>query len=199
MLDCRNGPALWETLIEALDIPGAVIAGGCIRDYVLGHEPKDIDLFVPIGNRQEFEELIATLNDSSVWSLEVLDGQEYRVHDPHSVIGVAEGEAIGLPVNIIARCSQLPTSTLDVEGFEYHGTADNWSLINSFDFGILQWSFSSTSEGIVCTTQALMDLAARTATLTHNSTYDQSIERYKRFNTRCPGALRLVDPYGSFQ
>lgn len=38
----KNGPELWQEIIEKL--PGAVIAGGAVRDYLLGVEPKDIDL-----------------------------------------------------------------------------------------------------------------------------------------------------------
>lgn len=183
---CRNGPALWETLLEALDVTDATVAGGCIRDYLLGVEPKDIDIFVPVGNRQEFEELISSLNDSSVWSLTLIEeGENYSVHDPDGIIGVAEGEALGLPVNLVARVSQL-------EG--------NWRLIQGFDYGILQWSFTSTHEGIVCTTQALMDLAGRTATLTHNRTYEQSLERFAKWlNRTCPVGmypmLTMVNPY----
>lgn len=182
---CRNGPALWETLLEELAVDGAVVAGGCIRDYLLGFEPKDIDIFVPVTNRQEFEEFIYSLNDSPLWSVELIEGEEYRVHDPHSIIGVAEGEALGLPVNIVARCSHI-------EGA--------WELINSFDYGILQWSFQSTDTGIVATTAALMDLANRTATLTHDGTYEQSLDRYARWLKRVTPVggqwpLTKVDPY----
>jgi hypothetical protein len=177
----RNGPALWETLLEATGEDEAVVAGGCIRDYLLGLSPKDIDIFVPLGSRQEFEELIAKLNDSHIWSLELMDATEYHTQDAESIIGVAEGEALGLPVNIISRVSHLD--------------ACPWDLITSFDFGILQWSFQSTDRAVVGTTQAIMDLAGRTATLLHARDYEQSLERFTRFNGRNPGALRLVNNY----
>lgn len=45
----NNGPSLWaEILAQVRPVYGdtAVIAGGCVRDYLLGREPKDIDVFV---------------------------------------------------------------------------------------------------------------------------------------------------------
>jgi hypothetical protein len=179
----RNGPALWETLLEATDESETLIAGGCIRDYLLGLEPKDIDIFVPLATREELTALAERLNRSSVWSVSLIEmgnEEEYQEAYDGLLIGVLEGEALGLPVNIIARTAPCP-----------------WDLIQSFDYGILQWSFQATDRAVVGTTQAIMDLAGRTATLTRNNYYDQSIERFKRFSTRNPGALRLVDPYGA--
>lgn len=40
-----NGPQLWDEILA--DLPdGAVIAGGAVRDYLLGVDPKDIDVFI---------------------------------------------------------------------------------------------------------------------------------------------------------
>lgn len=182
----KNGPVLWETLLEAVDKFGAVVAGGCIRDFMLRLDPKDIDIFVPFSNRQEFEEFITELNTHGIFDLTLVEGEAYRTHDPDGIIGVAEGEGLGFPINIVARCAQMHEP----------GTIDNWNLINGFDFGILQWSFQSTKQGIVGTTQALMDLAGQQATLTHPNTYERSLERFERFTSRNPYArLLLVDPY----
>lgn len=179
----KNGPVLWEALLEAIDLDGAVVAGGCIRDYLLRLEPKDIDIFVPHGNRQEFEELIASLNATGIFDLTLMDGEAYRTDDMLSVVGVAEGEALGFPINIIARIAHLSGA---------------WELINSFDFGILQWAFVSTKEPLISTTQAFMDIALRNATLAHDRTREQSIERFKRFERRTDARLLLIDPYAPF-
>lgn len=46
-----NSPTFWKHLLESLVQAGhtqghLAIAGGCVRDYLLGLEPKDIDIFV---------------------------------------------------------------------------------------------------------------------------------------------------------
>jgi tRNA nucleotidyltransferase/poly(A) polymerase len=48
-----NGPKLWADMLEAINIPGAVVAGGCIRDCFLNVAPKDIDIFVPFTSRED--------------------------------------------------------------------------------------------------------------------------------------------------
>jgi len=50
-----NGPMFWNALLRGLANVGhneenMMIAGGCIRDWLLGLEPKDIDIFIGSGN-----------------------------------------------------------------------------------------------------------------------------------------------------
>ncbi len=40
-----NGPELWDAILAELP-GGAIVAGGAVRDYLLGVEPKDIDVFI---------------------------------------------------------------------------------------------------------------------------------------------------------
>src|SRR5687768_10379559 len=48
-----NGPELWDKLLEAVkevyEPEFCCIAGGAVRDYALGKDPKDIDIFVKMG------------------------------------------------------------------------------------------------------------------------------------------------------
>lgn len=45
----QNGPKLWREILSSHS-PKAIIAGGAVRDYLLGlGEPKDIDIFLPVG------------------------------------------------------------------------------------------------------------------------------------------------------
>ena len=41
----QNGPELWNAILDQMP-PGAVIAGGAVRDFILGVQPKDIDVFM---------------------------------------------------------------------------------------------------------------------------------------------------------
>lgn len=47
-----NGPAFWNKLLQDVQTTwrmGGVVAGGAVRDWMLGIEPKDIDIFVGRG------------------------------------------------------------------------------------------------------------------------------------------------------
>lgn len=185
----RNGPALWDALLEAVGVPGAVIAGGCLRDYQLGLEPKDIDIFVPLGSVEAVWELANTLNERGLFSLTVLNPQDTRTtgnpadYDEafgKQLWGVLDGEGLGVPVNIIARCA--------------HGEGLP-ALIESFDFDICKIWYAGPAGGVVLTSAAYDDLHNRTATIAHDTTLDLSRRRFARFDERNPGVLRLVDPY----
>ena len=68
-----NGPVLWNHLLsyvhEHLD-KDAVIAGGAIRDFVLGIEPRDIDIFVNV-DRKHLEAWCDVFHED--WDLGLLD------------------------------------------------------------------------------------------------------------------------------
>lgn len=188
-LPSRNGPALWDSILEALGFEGAVIAGGCIRDYHLGLEPKDIDIFVPVPNRLELEDLMDRLNDSSLWQLSLIEtGNEGEYEEAFDgiLIGVIEGEFCNMPVNIISRSAYL-------DGCD---EPDLTSLIESFDYGILQAAYDGRA--IIATPAQSRDHFNREATLLNRNYYSQSIARFERFNERNPGVLRFVDPENRF-
>ena len=51
-----NTPEMWQDVLARIktanpNIETAMIAGGCIRDYFIGIQPKDIDVFVRYGPR----------------------------------------------------------------------------------------------------------------------------------------------------
>ena len=176
----RNGPELWGLLLAALGVEGAVIGGGCIRDYALGLAPKDYDIFVPIRRKKELLDISNRITSLGVMGFE--DEQE-DYHEESSVtgslIGVMDGELLDYPVNVIGRRSHL-------QGVE--------ALVDSFDFGCVQAAWSPTV-GSVSTTAFVEDILGSTATLRTNATYDLSRCRFERFNQRNPGVLTLVDPY----
>lgn len=185
-----NGPALWDKLLSVVDVDGAVIAGGCIRDYMLRLEPKDYDIFVPVTSRDALEALVDRL--STVGDLTMLEpgehanppGRRYAEYDDAfgeggMLHGVAEGELLGVPVNIIAR-------TAHADGPD--------ALIRSFDFCVLQAYYSG--EGIEATPGMVRDIHQKRATLAHEKHKEQSIARFERFNYRNPGVLSYRNPFG---
>lgn len=197
----RNGPALWDNL---LDIVGhhwnPVVAGGAIRDYFLEVEPKDVDIFVPAEYVEDFTSVIEGLpghctHGRIIWAQvegiltederEALEGAgvgNLAEVDSYAgdgfapdLIAVWEGEILGIPVNIIGR-----------RALEDGPQA----LVDTFDFDIVK-AYHTTAGITVTTGPFSTDLVNRTATLAHGLSYDQSVQRWARFNERNPGLLRL--------
>lgn len=180
----KNGPELWATLLTVIGVPGAVVAGGCIRDYKLGLEPKDYDIFVPVDTREGLQALADRLpGDLRLIEFECEDdGGNYAEYFKGVLIGVLEGDLLDYPVNIVARQPHLEGGTQ--------------GLIESFDFGILQCAYELG--GHITQTSAFQhDLLDRTATLVVDRGEDlkaNSHLRFMRFDERNPGVLRFVDP-----
>lgn len=203
-----NGPKLWADMLAAINIPGAVVAGGCIRDCFLSVEPKDIDIFIPVCSREEmidklFEQPISDPNDifgsisctrygnPRFGEIDMLEpgehanepGKRYAEYDDAFgeggvLHGVAEGEFMGYSVNFIGRKAHI-------EGPQ--------ALIESFDFGILQVYY----DGVSCkfTEAQRIDSMVRRATMMHDRHVEQSLARFFRFNQRNPGLLALAVPF----
>lgn len=177
----ENGPDLWDRLLSEVNVPGAVVAGGCIRDHRLELDAKDIDIFVPLTDRNAVAALGERLGLHLI-EVEGPEAREYAEHFKGVLVGVLEGDLLGWPVNIVARVAH--------EG----GTA---ALLESFDFGIVQCAWSP-EDGYTQTTAHTHDLRDRTATLTleRNAELTQtSYERFLRFDARNPGVLKMVDPF----
>lgn len=51
--ELTNGPALWKEILSFFP-QGSIIAGGCVRDFWLGKKPKDIDVFYPCTETEEY-------------------------------------------------------------------------------------------------------------------------------------------------
>lgn len=205
-----NGPKLWGDLLSAINIPGAVVAGGCIRDWCLSVEHKDIDIFIPVTSR---EDMISKLFDSSaddivrnpfgyVWStpygeprfgkLDMIEPSEHanpkdkryaEYDDAFGETGVLHGVAVG----------EFMGQEVNIIGRKAHEDGVD-ALINSFDFGILQAAWNGKS--LEYTKAQAIECRQRTATMAHDRHPMQSIERFMRFNRRHPGVLALVVPFG---
>lgn len=173
----RNGPDLWRAVLDALNLPGAVVAGGCIRDWYLQLEPKDIDICVPVSSTQEFWEAMKWVPENLFDLHDRMNGSDYE-EDDQDLFAVLEGEGLGVPVNIIARKAHV----------------DNQALLDSFDFNVVKACFDSTG-CILLDKMASVDLINRTATIAHRRHIELSIERFNRFDARNPGVLALVNPY----
>lgn len=198
-----NCPDHWDAILEVVGHHWSpVIAGGCIRDFFLGTEAKDVDVFVPAEFVEDVTAIVAGLNptfchgqliwhNQEAWedTLDLAYVTEWQANDEVTysgdgfapdLIAVWEGEILGTPVNIIGR-----RSLEDGPSF----------LVGTFDFNILK-AYHGCHGHTITTNDFLRDREQRTATLAHGLSYKQSLRRFASFNERNPGVLRLVDTIG---
>lgn len=175
-----NGPKLWADMLTAINIEGAVVAGGCIRDCYLSVPPKDIDICIPAGSCNEMLSIVDGLIECGVFAGDMLTREEYEADEIEdgALYGVASGEIMGYQVDLIARKAHQ-------EG--------PYKLIESFDFGFLQMFYDGESVKHTIASQA--DRYLRRATMMHDRHIEQSLARFYRFNARNPGLLSLNVPF----
>lgn len=181
----ENGPELWDALLDAVGVDGAVISGGAVRDYILGVEPKDYDIFIP-GTRDDMLAICERLSIDGLGNQTVLPYQGgYEGYDD-PLQGVTEGEILGYPANLILN--------------ERMNTGGPDHLVAGFDYAITQGYWTKGASDIVLTDGAVEDFTNRTATMLTLRCYTRSLRRIDKYTVRNGPILTLVDPFQeSFQ
>jgi hypothetical protein len=175
----ENGPDLWRAILERMPV-GSIVAGGAVRDYLLGKEPKDIDVFmgVPAVSEEVDFEALCDLN--------ILPDPRhglFRIENTHErfeeyaavscILCVSSGELLGRKVDAV-----------EIEHFQ--GGAE---LIKEFDFGITRCWFDGE---IHDTPEAKHDRENKVITLLSDARQERSIARFERLNERWGGDWKLV-------
>ena len=171
----ENGPELWEKILSHFP-EGSVIAGGAVRDYVLGVEPKDIDVFTSYQDYNVEVEGMKHLDlDSDDHAEEYLKMREIAI--------VMKGEIEGWPVDYVGMHFDDPVK-----------------MIEAFDTGISQAMFIP-SDGKLLPTSALYkkkafidDVENKTVTVLNGDRIGRTKARFERFNSKMDGAFTLVIP-----
>lgn len=159
----KNGHELWDAILAQMP-KGSVIAGGAVRDYLLGVEPKDIDVFMPVRPVAQTLQQVVTqttmpLADLTVAastnylpgfvSVEDAAGREARDEIYASLTGIAvvsRGEMFGRQIDAIEMVDFNPDTLLD-----------------NFDFGITRAMYRDgrIDERVEC----ILDRTFKTVTL----------------------------------
>lgn len=172
-----NGPDLWRAILARMPA-GSVIAGGAVRDYLLGVEPKDIDVFMDItaeGVSAEADDDLLLPTDAR-FGLYRIDNEHERFEEYAAVSNIAcvsSGKMFGHRVDAVV-----------IEGFT--GGID---LIEGFDFGITRSWFDGE---IHDTPEAKFDRDNRTVTLLLTDRVERSLTRFDRLNARWGGGWALA-------
>lgn len=154
----QNGPELWRNILKGMP-PGAIIAGGAVRDFLLHEEPKDIDVFMAkqapnsfLNSNENFYDLLENDEDSS----------EYQ--GVKNLANVYRGELYGFTVDVI-----------EMEKF------DPAEIVGDFDYAIHRsWFDGQIHE----TPEAMLDRMTRSATLLNDKKPERARDRFRSFNRR---------------
>lgn len=160
-----NGPALWQAILDALPVRSAVIAGGAVRDYLLGVVPKDLDIFLP--------------------------SEDYGIPFGFDSLGDDRREEYAaLPIIDVVTRGVIAGHQIDLIGI--HGMTDGHQLMETFDFGVTRCWFQ---DGVIHDTlEAIQDRDRRTVTMLLDDRTERSVQRFERFNERMGGGWVLVRP-----
>jgi len=166
----KNGPELWLKILAELEpwTKHTTIAGGCVRDYFLKVEPKDIDVFVS-GDDWDF----GLPHPAGFDNLAKEVSEEYRAMS--QVKEVLEGKLYGHTVQIIL----LKVNKASSSGVE---------LVKGFDLGITQCWFDAERMTVNKTYAAEQDIRNYTVTrmgdVAFAPAFEKSKKRFERFNSR---------------
>lgn len=178
-------PSHWYSILHRIRYAGfreAFLAGGALRDRIVGVPHKDLDIFIG-SHTGQFTRKIRTICRKLQPSIMVegprLFGsdREYKESD-YDITGLATLKVEGEEVQIVGRNS-LATPF-------YEPTPD-WvsEVLNRFDFGICQ--IALVGETLVTTPAFHQDLRDKTFTQTRPEVRHLSRERFKRFQGRYTG------------
>lgn len=168
VLKAPNGPALWRDILAVMP-PGSIIAGGAVRDYFLGVEPKDVDVFTPAQDWKTPRGFYSLGSDSAKLA-------EYLAMPEIAV--VSRGTILGHQVDHVGI--HLP----DIPAFT--GAA----LVEGFDFAITRSWFVDDELGD--TEEAREDRDDKTVTLWRTDRMERAFARFARFNARMGGGYKLA-------
>jgi hypothetical protein len=120
-------PARWLEILRAVKskYPGALLGGGCLRDLVLGYEPKDLDIFIPCDAEPGYPGLYAA---GMEYFAPVLNGYGTGIADVYEVFNTTVRD-LPQPIQLV---------------FLRHPTLSFEDLFTRFDFRICQIATNGT-------------------------------------------------------
>lgn len=147
--------------------PGAVIAGGCLRDLKLGFPIKDIDIFIPNGDDSKFREYVQ-IDQNEIITKESINYGGMSNEDVQYVFSTSvkikslETDLVGIPVEFI-----------------FVNLKEGEKIKDRFDFGICHIEYNGAE--ILFDKHFLLDEMFKTVTLVrcdNEAQYGRSLRRW---------------------
>lgn len=165
--------------------PGAVVAGGYLRDTLIGQRPKDLDVFIPYSELATCylePALSKALGEPMAFQFDLSYGEDTEINRVFTVTGL---DGLQPPAQVIEMAPGI----------------DPAGRVDRFDFGICQAWLGL--DGCVQNSEAFAkDLLQRTATLVHcenGREHARSLRRWERWSTGWAKDWTLVDPFAGKQ
>jgi hypothetical protein len=182
-------PADWSIALEIIRLrfPDAVIAGGALRDTLLGREVKDIDVFAshPYGWSNAHD--IISWTD---WADRMLGPSYYVIHE-----GLAQEYSEGLYGVVCAiEIDAAVTRPRPIQLIMLDTPVTLETVVERIDFGLCRVSHDGTT--LFQHPDFVHDVNNRFFTLRRSENeaqYDRSCRRFRRLNEKYPG-WPMVDP-----
>lgn len=172
----KNGPDLWDSILEKMPA-GSVIAGGAVRDYLLGVEPKDIDVFMGVPN-DLVDFTTFNIGDEPRSGLFRIDNFYERLEEYQAMTNidlVSSGTMFDFKVDAVVMTN----------------FTDGAALVSEFDFAINQCWYTK-AEGVRWTEASTVDRICKMVTLLQTDRLERSQKRFARFNERMGGGWILI-------
>jgi len=168
----KNGPELWDKILSHFP-EDTILAGGAVRDFFLGVEPKDFDLFSPYSS---YKADIEGMNHIDFDDGEGTHAEEYEAMGEIGI--VMKGEIEGVNVDYIGMHLDDPVA-----------------MIESFDTDINQVFFARGGR-LYKKAGFIKALETKIVTVQRGDRLERTQERFDRFNLKMHGQFTLVVPEG---
>jgi len=174
----RKQMIIGQALLQQIKqfIPDAVIAGGYVRDHVLGGKFKDIDVFIPVKNFQSFNLTLSKLKIDGLTKADVIN--QYK---GYKTFYTSDFLFHNIPVQIIGhRITEggfaerlLESFNYDIDKMYYDGTDTIISDVAEVD-----------KKNKTCTLSSLKEMSYLTTAL---KKYERFKEKYPGYKFKCSG------------
>lgn len=163
-------------------VPGAVIAGGYLRDLYIGIQPKDIDIFIPFV--EDIDSILTKIDNEISPKIEVMSIQftDSRISEMHG--------AAYMPQSEITRVWDVRSTKEDNTPYQIimlQKDLDIRDRISKYDFGFCQIYFDGCS--VYATDAFQKDVDNKTFTLVHcedDEQFARSMRRANKFKDKLP-------------
>jgi hypothetical protein len=128
-----NNPELWNPILAAVreiyEPAYVCIAGGIIRDYLLGENPKDVDVFMNLGDKKlDLDEIYEKAQELGWQQVDLVGNAEPYLKDAPNgkkplTVACLRGKVKGVTVDLLVTLCK--TGREIVEGFDFH-MCEHW-------------------------------------------------------------------------